>query len=92
MLAQAATPGFNIGSFMPMIVIFAIFYFLLIRPQQKQQKKHREMLSHIKQGDKVITKGGMYGVVQSVENSDIVVEVANNVRIRFTRDAVAAIQ
>lgn len=92
-LAQTAAPqaGFNLGSFTPMILIFVIFYFLLIRPQQKQQKKVKEMLSQIKTGDKVLTRGGIYGTVQAVESNDVTVEVASNVRMRFTRDAIAAV-
>ena len=92
MLAQAAGSGFSVGSFAPMAIIFVIFYFMLIRPQQKQQKQIKEMLSKIKQGDKVVTRSGMYGTISSVENNDVTVEIANNVRVRFTRDAIAAVQ
>ena len=59
-------PQSMFASFLPLIIIFAIFYFLLIRPQQKRAKQHREMIEALKKGDKVITSGGIYGVVDAV--------------------------
>lgn len=101
MLTMAAPPGGGQGgssqgnllsTFMPLIVIFVIFYFLMIRPQQKQQKKHREMLSALKTGDKVVTRAGILGTVYSIAENIVTLEVANNVRIRFSRDAIAGIE
>jgi preprotein translocase subunit YajC len=79
------------STLVPLVVIFAIFYLLMIRPQQKQQKKHREMLAAIKKGDKVITRGGMQGTVYGITDAVITIEVAENVRLKFTRDAIAAV-
>lgn len=98
LLAMAAPPGGQGGNpqsnmfstFVPLIVIFAIFYFLMIRPQQRQQKKHREMIAAIKKGDRVVTRGGIMGTVHAVAENVVTLEVAENVRIRFSRDAVAA--
>ena len=91
LLAQAPAAGNMLTSFLPLIVIFAIFYFLMIRPQQKQQKKLREMLAAIRKGDSVITRGGMHGTVTSVTDNVVSIEIANNTQVKFSRDAVAAI-
>jgi preprotein translocase subunit YajC len=95
---MAARPGGAEGqqgnwlaSLMPLVVIFAIFYFLLIRPQQKQQKKHKEMIESIKRGDMVITKGGMHGRVHGIADNIITLEVADNVKIKFSREAIGAV-
>lgn len=101
MLAMAAPPnggqgggaqGSMLTTLAPLAVIFAIFYFLMIRPQQKQQKKIREMLSEIKKGDKVVTRGGMIGVVHGIADNIVTIEVAENIRIKFNRDAIAGVQ
>lgn len=99
MIAMAAPPnggqaqqGNWMSSLVPLVVIFAIFYFLMIRPQQRQQKQHREMLSALKKGDKVVTRGGILGTVFSIAENVVTVEVADNVRIKFNRDAIAAVQ
>lgn len=83
--------GSLLSTMMPLVVIFAIFYFLMIRPQQKAQKKHKEMLSQIKKGDKVITRGGMHGVVYGIADNIVTVEVAENVKIKFNREAIAGV-
>ena len=74
-------------SLLPLILIFAVFYFLLIRPQQKRQKAHRESVTATKKGDKIITGGGIYAtVVKAVEgNEDVTVEIADGVRVRVAR-------
>lgn len=77
---------------LPLAVIIAVFYFLMIRPQQKQQKKHREMLAAIKKGDKVVTRGGMLGTVYGIVDNVITVEVGENVKIKFTRDAISGVE
>ena len=67
----------GIGSFLPLILIFGVFYILLIRPQQKKVKLHREMLNNIKRGDKIITSGGIIGQVNKVnDNRELIVEIA----------------
>jgi preprotein translocase subunit YajC len=100
MLAMATPPGGQAGSqqgslvstLVPLVVIFAIFYFLMIRPQQKQQKKHREMLGALKRGDRVMTRGGIMGTVTDIENTVVTLEIAKNVLVQFTRDSIAGVE
>lgn len=79
-------------SLLPLIIIFAIFYFLLIRPQQKRAKQHKEMLSAIKKGDKVITSGGIYGLVEAVGDKTVTIKVAENVKIKLGKGYIAAVR
>jgi len=79
-------------SILPLILIFVVFYFLLIRPQQRKQRAQRELLSGVKRGDDIVTTSGMIGTVVKVDRDDnLLVEVAPNVRIKFMRNAVAEI-
>ena len=90
--AQAAAPGggFDIVSILPLILIFAVFYFLLIRPQQKRMKKHKEMQNNLKRGDRILTGGGILGRIVKVEGDDILfVEIAPEVKVRLARTTVA---
>ena len=78
------------GTFLPLILIFAVFYFLLIRPQQRKVKQHKEMLSNLKRGDKIITSGGIIGTINKVtDNRELNVEVAENVEIKIAPGMVA---
>jgi len=77
-------PG-ALTSLAPLVLVFVIFYFLLIRPQQKKAKGHREMLSKLKKNDEVMTGGGIYGKVISLSDNVLTLEVAPNVRIRVQR-------
>ncbi|MCK4532581.1 preprotein translocase subunit YajC [bacterium] len=77
--------------FFPWILIFAIFYFLLIRPQQKKAKEHQEMLNNLKKGDKVLTSGGVYGVVVGIKPSVFEIEIAEEVRIKLAKSAVSQV-
>lgn len=81
-----------IGSLLPLILIFVVFYFLLIRPQQKKAKEHKQMLDNIKKGDKVITAGGAYGVVESVGPNTVVVKIAENVKVKFGKGYIATVR
>ncbi|MFY0757436.1 preprotein translocase subunit YajC [Metabacillus dongyingensis] len=72
----------------PLILMFAIFYFLLIRPQQKQQKKVREMQESLSKGDKVVTIGGMHGIVDSIDEEKVIVKAGDGSRLTFDRRAV----
>jgi len=73
----------GIGAFLPLILIFGVFYILLIRPQQKKVKTHREMLNNLKKGDKIITSGGIIGKVNKVhDNRELIVEISDNVEIK----------
>ncbi len=73
------------------IAIFVVFYFLLIRPQQVQQKRHREMLGRLKKGDRVLTRGGLYGVIVEIKDNLVTLELAQNVRVRADRTAVQSV-
>lgn len=95
MAGQAQAPGQQGNWFtglIPIILIFAIFYFMLIRPQQKQQKKHKEMLSNLQRGDKVITRGGIHGVIHGVTDKILQVEIAEGVRVKLNREAIAFVE
>jgi preprotein translocase subunit YajC len=92
--AQAAAPaagGDMFMSLLPLILVFAIFYFLLIRPQQTKMKTHREMLENLKKGDQIVTAGGIVGKIARIEQSDnqLVVEIAPNVQVKVIRQTVA---
>ena len=77
------------GAFLPLILIFGIFYALLIRPQQKKIKLHKEMISNLKRGDKIITSGGIIGTVTKVnENKELNVEIADSVEIKIAQGMV----
>ena len=72
-------------------LIFVIFYFLLIRPQQKKQKQHQNMLEAIKKGDRVVTSGGVYGTVIGVKDNIVVLKIADDVKVEFAKSAIASI-
>tara|TARA_B100000767_G_C19271938_1_gene331696 strand:- start:34 stop:321 length:288 start_codon:yes stop_codon:yes gene_type:complete len=78
--------GSGIGQFIPLILIFVIFYFFLIRPQQKKVKEHKAMVEGLKRGDKVITSGGITGTVERIiDNDKIEVEIAENVKVEIVK-------
>jgi preprotein translocase subunit YajC len=78
----------SIQQFLPLIIIFAIFYFILIRPQQQKQKKHKSMLDSLQKGDKVITIGGLYGIIREIKGDVLTLEIAKDVVINATRSAI----
>jgi preprotein translocase subunit YajC len=78
--------------FLPFIMIFIVFYFLLIRPQQKKQKDHKTMLSALRRGDRIVTGGGMLGTVNRVVNdNEVEVDIAPGVRVRLLRSTIASV-
>jgi preprotein translocase subunit YajC len=83
--------GSSLFSFLPLVAIVAIFYFLILRPQNKKQKETQKMLSALKKGDQVVTIGGVHGVIQSVKESTVIVKVDENVKLEFNRSAVATV-
>lgn len=87
----AAGPEGVLMQFMPLIVIFAIFYFLLIRPQQKRLREQQTMLTNIRKGDKVITGGGIFGVVTKDDGEELQVEIADGVKVRVQRASVMTV-
>ena len=90
--AQGGGGGFDLVGIMPLVLIFAVFYFLLIRPQQKKAKAHREMLGAITRGDKIITGGGIMGKVTKVVNdNELAVEIAEGIKVKVQRGMVAGV-
>jgi len=87
----AAGQGGGFSAFIPLILMFVIFYFLLIRPQQKKQKEQRSMVSNLKNGDRIITTGGIHGRITSVSDDTLTIEVADKVRIKLNRTNVSAL-
>lgn len=77
---------------MPIVLIFGIFYFLLIRPQQKRQAEHGRMVSQLKKNDQVITTGGIYGTIVNVKEDSVVLRVDDNVRIEVQKNCVASLK
>jgi len=92
--AQAAggASGFDITFFLPLVLIFAVFYFLLIRPQQKKVKDHRAMVSALRRGDKVVTSGGIIGTISRVvDENEVLLEIADDVRVRVLRATIGEV-
>jgi preprotein translocase subunit YajC len=87
--AGGCGPGGGLNFIIMMVAMFAIFYFLLIRPQQKKAKQHQEMLKALKKGDRVVTNGGLMGTVSGTADKFLTIEVAEKVRVRVLRSHVA---
>lgn len=83
------TPIVNIAWF---ALLLFVFYFILIRPQQKAMKEHQELVSALKKDDKIITRGGIYGAIRAVEDDSLVVQIADNVNIKMNKDSVERLQ
>ncbi|MDD2365203.1 MAG: preprotein translocase subunit YajC [Desulfuromonadaceae bacterium] len=93
--AAAGGAGGGMAAFqqvIPLIFMFAIFYFLLIRPQQKKAKEHKALLESMKKGDNVVTAGGVHGKVTAVESDIVTLEIASNVNIKITKSYIATIK
>lgn len=94
-LAQAAAPAPQqnlLVSMMPLVFIFVIFYFLLIRPQQKKQKEHEKLVQAVKTGDQVVTNAGIHGTVSNVKDKTVIIKIADNVKVEFDRAAIATVE
>jgi preprotein translocase subunit YajC len=89
--AQPAAPSLLMQIF-PLLLMIPIFYFLLIRPQQQRAKKHAEMLSALKRGDTVVTSGGLIGKVNKVSDTEISIDLAENVRVRVVRSMILEVR
>ena len=87
---QAGQAG-GIAGFLPIIILFAIFYFLLIRPQQKKAKEHKEMIENLKKGNRVVTSGGIFGTIISLDDTTIGLEIAEKVKIKVARSNIAGL-
>ena len=84
--------GDGIMAFLPFVLIFVVFYFLLIRPQQKRAKQHREMVQQLRRGDRVVTAGGIVGKVSKApEDGEVEVEIAENVRVKVVRETITQV-
>jgi preprotein translocase subunit YajC len=84
-----SSPFGSLGSLLPIVAIFVVFYFLLIMPQQRQRKKHMAMLTALKTGDKVVVLGGLHGVITRLRDSTIFVRIGENMEIEVERGSVA---
>ena len=89
---EAPAPGGmgQLMSFAPLVILFVIFYFLLIRPQQKKAKEHREMVSKLEKGDAVVTSGGIHGTITGVAEDAVTMEIAENVRVKVAKEHVVS--
>src|SRR5262250_3979851 len=97
-LAQAQSaapqqmPGGGIGSFfVPLIFIFIIMYFVMIRPQKKRQEQQQKLIASIKTGDRVVTSAGIHGLISNVKDTTVIVKVADNVKIEMEKSAIASV-
>jgi len=86
--------GGMVASFLPLILIFVIFYFLLIRPQSKKAKEHKQLLDNLKKGDKVMTTGGIYGVIEDIDANAVVLKVGikDDLKIKVNRSYIAGLR
>jgi len=89
--AQDASASGGLLSFLPLIVIFVIFYFLLIRPQMKRAKEHKQLVSQLSTGDEIVTNGGLLGKITKVGESFLTVELSENVQIKVQRHAISSV-
>lgn len=80
-----------VSSLLPFLLIILVFYFLILRPQQKRQKERQKLLDSIKKGDKVIISGGIHGVVEGLEDKTALVKIADNTKVKVDRTAISAI-
>ena len=85
----SASPLFQ---FLPFVFVFAIFYFLLIAPMRKRQKALQTMIAALKKGDKVITNGGLYGEVAAVQDDQVILKLADNVKVRVAKSAISGLE
>jgi preprotein translocase subunit YajC len=89
--AQAAGPNESLLSLLPLVLIFVVFWFLLIRPQQKRQKEHREMVEALQKGDEVATAGGLLGKITEVKDNFVRIEIASNVVVTVQKHTVSTV-
>ncbi len=83
--------GGSLFSLLPLVVIFILFYFLLIRPQQKRAKQHKEMVAALKKGEEIVTNGGLLGKVTDVEDNFVTIEISSGLNVRIQRQAIAQV-
>jgi preprotein translocase subunit YajC len=88
---EGAASGNPLMTFLPFVAIIAIFYFLIIRPQNKKQKETQKMLSALKKGDKIVTIGGIHGTIQTVKEQTVIVKVDEDTKLEFSRSAISTV-
>lgn len=88
-LGAPSSGGNQWMSFLPLILLFVVFYFLLIRPQQKKAKQQKQFLENLKKGDEVVTSGGLYGKITGLTDTTVTIEIAEKVRVKVAKNAVA---
>lgn len=84
--------GGMLGALFPLLAMFLVFYFLLIRPQQKRSRQHKELLDNLKRGDEVVTTGGIHGKITGITESVITLEIADNIRIKVQRENISGLK
>lgn len=89
--APSSAGGGGIGFFIPMILIFVMMYFVMIRPQKKRQMEQQRLVNALKTGDKVVTNGGIHGLISNVKDSTVIVKVADNVKIEMEKSAITTV-
>jgi preprotein translocase subunit YajC len=89
--APAPAPGGGIGFFVPFIFIFIIMYFVLFRPQKKRQVEQQKLIGSLKTGDRVVTNGGIHGLISNVKERTVIVKVADNVKIEMEKSAITTV-
>ena len=83
--------GSTLFSFLPLVAIIAIFYLLILRPQRKKQQETQKMLSALKKGDRIVTIGGIHGIIQSIKENTVIVKVDENTKLEFNRGAISTV-
>ncbi|HJY62881.1 MAG TPA: preprotein translocase subunit YajC [Ignavibacteria bacterium] len=91
LLQQTDGTASLISSLLPFVLIILVFYFLILRPQQKRQKDRQKLLSGVQKGDKIITSGGVHGTVEGIEDDILLVKIADNVKVKMEKSAIATI-
>jgi preprotein translocase subunit YajC len=89
---QGGSPLGSISALAPLVLMFAVFYFLLIRPQQKQRREKEKMLTNLKKGDKVITQGGLLGTIMGLSDNTVTLKIADQVRVECLRSSIVGTQ
>lgn len=89
--AAPASQQPGLASFLPLIILFAVFYFLLIRPQLKQAKQHKQLVSDLAKGDEIATNGGLLGKIKEVGDNFIVVEISKDIEVKIQKQAISVV-
>lgn len=90
-LIQGAGTTDLLSSILPFVLIIFVFYFLILRPQQKRQKERKKLLESMKKGDKVVTASGIHGTIEGLEDKTVLVKIADNIKVKMDRSAIATI-